>query len=85
MWVYGDLLRKRQINTMINNVDSIWRKFIGFLIIFADQTKVNTFNKYFIIVVLCYDFNGWLVVFNVPSTARSFTDGTSIYCPLRRM
>ena len=26
----------------------------------------------------------WLVVFNVPSTARSFRDGTSIYCPLRR-
>ena len=27
---------------------------------------------------------GWLVVFNVPSTARSFTDGAPIYCPLRR-
>ena len=27
---------------------------------------------------------GWLVVFNVPSTARSFRDGTPIYCPLRR-
>ena len=26
----------------------------------------------------------WLVVFNVPSTARSFGDGTPIYCPLRR-
>ena len=26
----------------------------------------------------------WLVVFNVPSTARSFRDGTPIYCPLRR-
>ena len=26
---------------------------------------------------------GWLVVFNVPSTARSFRDGTHIYCPLR--
>ena len=26
----------------------------------------------------------WLVVFYVPSTARSFRDGTSIYCPLRR-
>ena len=25
----------------------------------------------------------WLVVFNVPSTARSFRDGTPIYCPLR--
>ena len=25
-----------------------------------------------------------LFVFNVPSTARSFTDGTLIYCPLRR-
>ena len=27
---------------------------------------------------------GWLVVFNVPSTPRSFRDGTPIYCPLRR-
>ena len=27
---------------------------------------------------------GWLVVFNVPSTARSFRDGATIYCPLRR-
>ena len=27
---------------------------------------------------------GWLVVFNIPSTARSFRDGTPIYCPLRR-
>ena len=27
---------------------------------------------------------GWLVVFYVPSTARSFRDGTPIYCPLRR-
>ena len=27
---------------------------------------------------------GWLVVFNVPSTARSFRDSTPIYCPLRR-
>ena len=27
---------------------------------------------------------GWLVVFNVPSTARSFRDGTPIYCPLWR-
>ena len=26
----------------------------------------------------------WLVVFNVPSIARSFRDGTHIYCPLRR-
>ena len=26
----------------------------------------------------------WFVVFNVPSTARSFRDGTPIYCPLRR-
>ena len=25
---------------------------------------------------------GQLVVFNVPSTARSFRDGTPIYCPM---
>ena len=28
---------------------------------------------------------GWSVVFNVPSTARSFRDGAPIYSPLRRM
>ena len=26
----------------------------------------------------------WLVVFYAPSTARSFRDGTPIYCPLRK-
>ena len=26
----------------------------------------------------------WLVLFNVPSTARSFRDSTPIYCPLQR-
>ena len=26
---------------------------------------------------------GWLVVFNIPSTARSFTNGTPFYCRLR--
>ena len=26
----------------------------------------------------------WLVVFNLPSTARSLRDGIPIYCPLRR-
>ena len=29
-------------------------------------------------------YNVGLVVFNVPSTARSFRDGTPIFCPLRR-
>ena len=33
--------------------------------------------------IQCLDV-GWLVVFNVPSTAMSFRDGTPIYCPLRR-
>ena len=39
-----------------------------------------------IIVSVVTDWNlvGWLVVFYVPSTARSFRDGTPIYCPLRR-
>ena len=49
------------------------------------------------IFVTCFSFNcslwyslwdqrmiGWLVVFYVPSTARSFRDGTTIYCPLQR-
>ena len=27
---------------------------------------------------------GWLIVFNVPSTATSFRDDTPIYCPLGR-
>ena len=30
------------------------------------------------------DEDGWLVVFNVPSTARSFRDGTPINCPLMK-
>ena len=29
------------------------------------------------------DYVGWLDVFNVPSTMRSFRDGAPIYCPLR--
>ena len=48
-------------------------------------------NMYFyriadiIIIMIFIDVSlGWLVVFNVPSTARSFRDGTPIYCPLRR-
>ena len=38
-------------------------------------------------VTLCYPkrwYIPWLVVFNVPSTARSFRDGAPIYCPLLR-
>ena len=31
-----------------------------------------------------HDAECWLVVFNVPSTARSFREGTPIYCPLRK-
>ena len=38
---------------------------------------------YFTHIVCCW-LVGWLVVFNVPSTARSFRDGAPIYCPLRR-
>ena len=34
------------------------------------------------LMIVCY--LGWLVVFNGPPTARSFRDGTPIYCPLRR-
>ena len=34
--------------------------------------------------ILCKFKVGWLVVFYVPSTARSFRDGAPIYCPLRR-
>ena len=40
----------------------------------------SKFNDY----VHFFSLFGWLVVFNVPSTARSFRDGTPIYCPLRR-
>ena len=29
-------------------------------------------------------YNGWLIVFYVPLTTRSFRDGTPIYCRLRR-
>ena len=34
---------------------------------------------------LLYGLNiGWLVVFYVPSTARSFRDSIPIYCPLQK-
>ena len=36
-----------------------------------------------IFTVTCF-IKVWFVVFNVPSTARSFRDGTPIYCPLRK-
>ena len=39
---------------------------------------------YVYIYIYIYIYFGWLVVFNVPSTARSFRDGTPIYCPLRK-
>ena len=35
-------------------------------------------------VCVCVCLFACLFVFNVPSTARSFRDGTPIYCPLRR-
>ena len=28
--------------------------------------------------------NNWLIVFNIPSTARTFRDGAPISCPLQR-
>ena len=43
--------------------------------------SVHATIKILINVSLIY---GWLVVFYVPSTARSFRDGTLIYCPLQR-
>ena len=56
--------------------------------------KLTYFKVYFSIDIilhsLIYDKSkrfklvGWLVVFYVPSKARSFRDGTPIYCPLRR-
>ena len=52
------------------------------------QSKSTTFNLLGCHLVPCIWINfrlvGWLVVFNVPSTARSFRDGTPIYCPLQR-
>ena len=33
---------------------------------------------------VCLEICCWLVVFYVPSTARSFRDDTPIYCPLQR-
>ena len=43
----------------------------------------SLFQSICLFICLCL-LVGWLVVFNVPSTARSFRDGTPIYCPLRR-
>ena len=48
---------------------------------------LNLFARNTILSMLVFTWNkfvGWLVVFYVPSTARSFRDSTSIYCPLRR-
>ena len=48
-------------------------------IIANKETRVNTKVKRNILVSdMCS------VVFNVPSTTRSFRDGAPIYCPLRR-
>ena len=43
-----------------------------------------TINNWYQLAINDIWLVGWLVVFNVPSTARSFRDGTPIYCPLRR-
>ena len=45
----------------------------------------QTYDYYKEVGVRCFDLVGCLVVFYVPSTARSFSDITPIYCSLRRM
>ena len=44
------------------------------------------YRKLKLLIIILHDgwLVGWLVVFNVPSTARSLREGTPIYCPLRR-
>ena len=49
-------------------------------VVFVIQCSPIPYN----VRLFCHLVVGWLVVFNVPSTARSFRDGTPIYCPLRR-
>ena len=44
------------------------------------EGKVQVYMLFYVIVILLV---GWLVVFYVPSTARSFRDCTPIYCPLQ--
>ena len=44
------------------------------------NTLLDDINNHYLKFI--YVENIWLVVFNVPLTARSFRDGTPIYCPL---
>ena len=48
------------------------------------SVSINLYHLNFQVGRLIGWLVGWLVVFYVPSTARSFRDGTLIYCPLRR-
>ena len=50
---------------------------------FLPHTELTFYSQFFQ-VMMAFRLVGWLVLFNVPSTARSFRDGTPIYCPLRR-
>ena len=54
--------------------------------VFYLRKKITYWKKIIklIIYTVCIILDVCLFVFNVPSTARSFRDGTPIYCPLRR-
>ena len=47
------------------------------------RSMVYLFYTTWSFIIQSNDLFCWLVVFYVPSTARSFRDGTTIYCPLR--
>ena len=45
---------------------------------------VVVYGKHATLKNACSYIDGWLVVFYILSTARSFRDGTPFYCTLRR-
>ena len=59
-----------------------WRERVWKFLEDPTSSKLAHVSDVFNLMFVCFWI--WLVVFSVPSTARSFRDGTPIYCPLRR-
>ena len=69
----SQLLQARKTDT---DVDSI--------VEMCSKLSTSQVQMSFIILLDYSNYVGWLVVFYVPSTVRSFREGTPIYCPLQR-
>ena len=82
MQAFSSLLFNRNMSIK-KGVTRVFSKFIS---LGCDDKNSDKCCLYKNLVVVLFKKNllGWLIVFNVPSTARSFRDGTPIYCPLRR-